>query len=84
MGSLKSSCTTSSRSSIEIIAVTCLVFEKIAFFHFGDRQTNRQTNKQTDRQIDGHPTKSLSLSQAAASQSQRIVSIILFRTDKIF
>ena len=34
MGSLKSSCTTSSRSSIEIIAVNCLVFEKIAFFAF--------------------------------------------------
>ena len=32
IGSLKSSCTTSYRSSIEAIAQKCLVFEKIAFF----------------------------------------------------
>ena len=31
MGSLKSPCTTSNRSSIETIALNCLVFEKIAF-----------------------------------------------------
>jgi len=31
------------RSSIETIALKCLVFEKIVFFlHFGDRQTNKQ------------------------------------------
>ena len=41
MGSLKSPCTTSYRSSIETIALNCLVFQKIAFLHFGDRQTNR-------------------------------------------
>jgi len=41
MGSLKSPCTTSYRSSIETIALNCLVFEKIAFLHSGDRQTNR-------------------------------------------
>jgi len=35
MGSLKSPCTTSYRSSIETIALNCLVFEKIAFLHFG-------------------------------------------------
>ena len=35
MGSLRSQCATSYRSSIEIIAVNCLVFEKIAFLHFG-------------------------------------------------
>ena len=46
IGSLKSPCTTSYRSSIDTIAPTCLVFEKIAFLHFGDRQT--QTNKQMD------------------------------------
>ena len=33
MGSLKSPCTTSYRLSIEIIALNCLVFEKIAFFY---------------------------------------------------
>jgi len=32
MGSLKSPCTTSYRSSIETIALNCLVFEKIPFF----------------------------------------------------
>ena len=40
MGSLKSPCTTSYRSSIATIALNCLVFEKIVFLHFGDRQTN--------------------------------------------
>ena len=44
MGSLKSPCTTSYRSSIETIALNCLVFEKIAFFAFW-RQTDRQTNR---------------------------------------
>jgi len=32
---------TSYRSSIDTIALNCLVFQKIAFLHFGDRQTNR-------------------------------------------
>ena len=35
MGTLKSPCTTSYRSSIDTIALNCLVFEKIAFWHFG-------------------------------------------------
>jgi len=48
MGSLKSPCTTSYRSSIDIIALNCLVFEKIAFLQYGDRQTNKQTNRRTD------------------------------------
>jgi len=26
----------------------CLVFEKIAFLRFGDRQTDRRTDRQTD------------------------------------
>ena len=48
MGSLKSPCTTSYRSSIETMALNCLVFEKIAFFlYFGDRQTDKQTNRWT-------------------------------------
>ena len=37
MGSLKSQCTTSYRSSIETIALTCLVFEKIAFCSLASR-----------------------------------------------
>ena len=45
MGSLKSPSTTSYRSSIDTIALNCLVFEKIAFFCIlaTDRQTNRWT-----------------------------------------
>jgi len=42
MGSLKSPCTTSYRSSIETIALNCLVFEKIVFFAFW-RQTDKRT-----------------------------------------
>jgi len=48
MGSLKSPCTTFYTSSIEIIALNCLVFEKIAFLHFGDRETDKLTDKQMD------------------------------------
>jgi len=48
MGSLKSPCTTSYRPSIATIALNCLVFEKILFLQFGDRQTDKQTNKQID------------------------------------
>jgi len=70
MGSLKSPCTTSYRSSIDTMALNCLVFEKIVFIlQFGDRQTDKQTNrKQTDRRTDGHARrmKPLSLSRAAA------------------
>jgi len=47
MGSLKSPCTTSYRSSIDTIALNCLVFEKISFFVFWG-QTNRQTDEQMD------------------------------------
>ena len=54
MGSLRSPCTTSYRSSIETITLNCLVFEKIAFSAFWrqtDRQTDRQTNKLTNKQM---------------------------------
>ena len=47
MGSLKSPCTTSYRSSIDTVALNCLVFEKIALFAFW-RQTDRQTKEQMD------------------------------------
>jgi len=46
MGSLKSRCATSYRSSMDTVALNCLVFEKIAFFAFW-RQTDRQTNRWT-------------------------------------
>jgi len=54
---------TSYRSSIDIIAPNCLVFEKIALF-----ATDRQTDRQTDIRTDGQHrcTKPLSLSRAAA------------------
>jgi len=42
--SLKSLCRTCYLSSIEVIALNCLVFEKIVFCtHFDDRQSDRQT-----------------------------------------
>jgi len=50
MGSLRSSCTTSYRSSINIMALNCLVFEKIAFFSIR-RQTDRQTKKHMDTPV---------------------------------
>jgi len=59
MGSLKSPCTISYMSSIDTIALNCLVFEKIVFFSFW-----RQTNRRTDGQH--RCTKPLSLSRAAA------------------
>jgi len=42
MGSLNSPCTTFYRSSIETMTLNCLVFKKIAFLCFGDRQTDEQ------------------------------------------
>jgi len=47
MGSLKSPCKTSYRSSIEMIALSCLVFEKksVLSTHFGDGLT-------ADKQMD--------------------------------
>jgi len=32
---------------METMALNCLVFEKIAFLYFGDRQTDKQTNRWT-------------------------------------
>ena len=51
MGSLKSLCKTSYRSSIETIALNCLVFEKIAFLYALWRQTDEQTDKHTNEQM---------------------------------
>ena len=34
---------------IETTVLNCLVFEQIAFLHFGDRRTNRQTDGQAHR-----------------------------------
>jgi len=52
MGSLKSSCRTFYRSSIETIAPDCLVFEKNAFcvrILVTDRQTSGRTDEQMDK-----------------------------------
>jgi len=53
---------TSYKSSIDIIALNCLVFEKIEFFCIlaTDRQTDGRTDGQTDGQL--RCTKPLSLS----------------------
>jgi len=51
MGSLKSPCTTFYRSSVDTIAVNCLVFWENRVFAIW-RQTGRQTDRQTDEQID--------------------------------
>ena len=46
IGSLKSSCV---RLPIDTVVLSLLVFEKIAFLQFGDRQTNKQTDRHTNR-----------------------------------
>jgi len=72
MGTFKSPCKTSYRSSIETIALNCLVFKKIVFLctHFADRQTDKQTNRWTAPCI-----KALSLLQAAPKKLVKLVSI---------
>jgi len=46
IGSLKSPCTTAYGSSIDIVALNCLVFEKSPFCNVAtDRQTSKQTNR---------------------------------------
>ena len=62
MGYLKSPCATSYRSSIDTVALHCLLSEKIVCF--GILATDRQTDRQTDGQH--RCTKPLSLSRAAA------------------
>ena len=64
MHSFKSPCprTTSYKMSIETIALNCLVFEKMSFLYFGDRQ--RQTNRQTDEQMD-RPVEEAALAVAS-------------------
>jgi len=48
MGSLKSPCETSYRSSIEFIALNCLVLGKTAcLYAFGDKQTDKAMNRWT-------------------------------------
>jgi len=49
MGSLKSQRTTSYSSSIDTIAVNWLVFEKIAFLHFGDKIQDGGSSPSWDR-----------------------------------
>jgi len=69
MGSLKSPCTTSCRSSIDTIALNCLVFEKIAFFAFW-----RQTNKQTDEQM--NTTDALRLLNRSRCRERRLTKTL--------
>jgi len=68
MGSLKSSCRTPYRSSIETTTLNYLVFEKFTFYcmHFGDRHTEVHTDTWTDRRTDrqNERVKALLLSRA--------------------
>ena len=48
MGSLKSPCATSCRSSMDTVALNWLVFEKIAFFCILATETDRQADEQMD------------------------------------
>ena len=51
MGSMKSPCTTSCRSSIETIALNCLRKQRFFCILATDRQTDRQTNKQRTERL---------------------------------
>ena len=62
MRSLKTPCTTSYRSSIDNVALNCLVFDKVAFFSIW-RQTDKQTDRQTNRWA--HPSHEAALAVAS-------------------
>ena len=68
MDVLKSQCAISYRSSIDTIALNCLVSEKVAFFGIlaTDRQTDKQTDKRTNRWTSSMREAAVSLSRAAA------------------
>ena len=63
---------TSYRSSVETIALNCLVFETTAFLQFGDRQTNR--DRQTDEQMDR--TRPMHVATLAVASGLIIILII--------
>ena len=76
MGSLKSLYTTSYLSSIEAMALNCLVLGKIAILYFGDRQTDKQTDKQTDEQMSS--TDALSRSRCCERRLNNLTSDFVF------
>ena len=61
MGSLKSPCTTSYRSSIDTVGLNYQFLRKSHFLHFGDRQTDEQMDS-TD-----------ALSRSHCSEQQRLI-----------
>ena len=74
MDSLKSSCRTSYtsyRSSIETIALHCLVFEKITFLYAFWRQTDRRTDGQP------HCIKAFSLSRPRLNNPDHVLYPLL-------
>jgi len=76
MGSLKSPCRTSYRSSIDTIALNCFVFEKIAFLcTYFWRQTDKRTDGQTDKQVDNpYALSRLRCRERRTNISQSVVS----------
>jgi len=81
MGSLKSPCTTSYGSSIETIALNCLLsFEKIVFFSI--LATDRQTDRQTDEQMDSIDALSRSRCRERRLNSELPGMYFLFYTSK--
>jgi len=75
MGSLKSPCATSYRSSIDTIALNCLVFETIAFFFIlaSWQQTNRRTSSMREAAV-SHSRALLTHSLTAALDQLRVVA----------
>jgi len=79
IGSLKSPCTTSYRSSIETVALNCLVFEKIAFLQFGARQTGEQIDKPVARSRSRCRERRLNKYQVAHKKLPQLCSAVAKR-----
>jgi len=76
IGSLKSRCGTSYRSSMDAVALNCLVFEKLAFLHFGDK-TDEQKQKQMDTPVAWSRSRcrECQLNKATFSQTARRLQV---------
>jgi len=89
MACLKSPCTTSYRSSIDTIALNCLVFEKSRFCIFSDRQTDiidawsrsLIKNQQCNQEASVHDTEA---TQCCCSDSHSKTQIQTIITDTTY